>query len=55
LEDISKPTWKKQRGFDQLETAILSLRSTHQVADLMELVWQEISIDVDSAAKDATK
>ena len=55
LENVSKPTWKKQRSFDQLETAVLSLRNTYQVEDLMDLVRQEISIDVDPAAQDATK
>lgn len=54
LEDVSVATWKKQREFDQLETAVISLRNTHQVADLMELVCQEIPLDVDSAAQDAT-
>ena len=34
---------------------MLSLWSTHQLADLMELVRQEISVDVDSAAQDAAK
>jgi len=38
-----------------LETAVLSLRSTHQVADLTELFFHEISIDVDLAAQDSTK
>jgi len=33
---------------------VLSLKSTHQVADLMELVAHKISIDVHSAAQDAT-
>ena len=55
LDDVSNPTWKKQLGFDQLETAVLSLRSMHQVADLIELVRQEILIDINSAAQDATK
>ena len=53
LVDVSAATWKKQRGFDQLESAVLSLRNTHEVADLMELVRQEVVIDVDSAAQDA--
>ena len=53
LVDVSSATWKKQRGFDQLESAVLSLRNTHEVADLMELVRQEVMIDVDSAAQDA--
>ena len=55
LEDVLNPTWKKQRGFDQLETAVLYLWNTHQVADLMELVRQEISIDVDSTVQDTTR
>ena len=55
LVDVSSATWKKQRGFDQLESAVMSLRNTHQVADLMELVRQEIVIDVDSAAQDASR
>ena len=55
LLDVSISTWRKQRGFDQLESAVLSLRNTHQVADLMELVRQEIPIDVDLAAQDSTK
>jgi len=46
-------TWKKQRGFDQLEMVVLSLRSTHQVADLMEVIRQGIPVDMDSAAQDA--
>ena len=44
-----------QGGFYQLETAVLSLKITHQVADLMELVAQDILIDVHSDAQDATK
>ena len=55
LEDVSKPTWKKQCRFDQLETAVLSLRNTHQVANLMELFCQEVPIYVDSAVQDSTK
>ena len=55
LEDISNPTKKKQRGFDQLKTAVLSLRNTYQVADIMRLVRQEVSIYVDFAAQDSTK
>ena len=50
LVDVSEATWRKQRGFDQLESAVVSLRNTHQVADLIELVRQKVSIDVDSAA-----
>ena len=49
----SEATWRKQRRFHQLESAVVSLRDTHQVADLIELVKQEVSINVDSAAKDA--
>ena len=55
LIDVSTLTWKKQRRFDQLELAVISLRNTHKVADLMELVRQEVPIDVDSAAQDSTK
>ena len=55
LEDVSTPAWRKQRGFDQLEIAVYSLKRTHQIADLIELVSTEISIDVHSAAQDATK
>ena len=55
LLDISTSTWKKQRGFNQLESAVISLRNTHQIADLMELVSQEVPIDVDLAAQDLTK
>ena len=40
LVEVSSPTWKKQCGFDQLESTVVSLRNTHQVADLMELVRQ---------------
>ena len=54
-KDVSVATWKQQRGYYQLETAILLLRSTHQVVDLMELVCQDIPLDVDSVAQDATK
>jgi len=43
LEHVSVATWKKQRGFDQLEMAVLSLRSTHHVADLMEVIRQQNS------------
>ena len=46
---------EKQRGFDQLEAAIMSLRGTHQVADLMELICQEVPLNVDLASQDATK
>ena len=53
LVDVSSAMWKKQRGFDQLETAVIALRNTHQVADLMELVCQELSIDVSLAVHDA--
>ena len=55
LEGISTPAWKKQRGFDQLETAVCSLTRTHQIADLIELVSTEIPIDVHSAAQDSMK
>ena len=55
LLDVSTSTWKKQRGYDQLEAAVISLRNTHQVADLMELVRQEVPIDMDSAAQESTK
>ena len=54
LVDVSPATWKKERGFDQLESAVLSLRNAHEVADLMELVRQGVVIDVDSAAQEAT-
>ena len=53
LVDVSSATWKNQRGFDQLESAVLSLQTTHEVADLLELVHQEMVINVDSAAQDA--
>ena len=49
----STPAWKKQRGFDQLETAVFSLKRTHQIADLIELVSTEIPIDVHSATQDS--
>ena len=52
---MSTSTWNKQRGFNQLESAVISLRNTHQIADLMELVSQEVPIDVDLAAQDSTK
>ena len=55
LKDVSTPAWRKQRGFDQLEIAVSSLKRTHQIANLIELVSTEISIDVHSAAQDATK
>lgn len=55
LFDISSPIWKKQRGFDQLDSTLVSLWNTHQVADLMELVRQEVIIDMDSVAKDASR
>ena len=55
LEDISTPAWKKQREFDQLETAVFSLTRTHQIADLIELVSTEIPIDVHFAAQDSMK
>ena len=55
LEDVSTHTWKNSREFYQLETAVFFLKSTHQVADIMELVAQEIPIDDYSAAQDATK
>ena len=55
LEDISTPAWKNQLGFYQLETGVSSLKSTHQIADLIELVSTEIPIDVHSAAQDVMK
>ena len=55
LEDIPTPAWKKQRGFDQLETAVCSLKRTYQIADLIELVSTEIPIDMHSAAQDSMK
>ena len=55
LEDISTPAWKKQRGFDQLETSVNSLTRTHQIADLIELVSTKNPIDVHSAAQDSMK
>jgi len=55
LEDISTPAWKKQRGLDQLETAVYSLTRTYQIADLIELVSTEILIDVHSAEQDSMK
>ena len=55
LEDISTPAWKKQRGFDQLETTVFSFEITHQIADLIELVSTEIPIGVHSAAQDSIK
>lgn len=48
LDDIST-------GFDRLYTAVSSLKITHQIADLIELVFTEIPIDVHSAAQDVTK
>ena len=55
LENVSTPAWKKQRGFDRLETAVFPLKRTHQIADLIELVSTEIPIDVHSAAQDSMK
>ena len=53
LEDISTPAWKKQRGFDQLETAVFSLTRTHQIVYLIELVSTDILIDMNPAAQDS--
>ena len=55
FEDISTLAWKNQRGFDQLETAVFSLKITHQNTDLIELVSTEIPIDVYFAAQYSMK
>ena len=43
---------EEAENFDQFETAAISLRGTHQVVDLMELVRP---LDVNSAVQDDTK
>ena len=56
LEDISElQLGKKQRGFDELETVVCFLTRTHQISDLIELVYIEIPIDTHSAAQDSMK
>ena len=56
LEDISElQLGKKQRGLDELEIVVCFLTRTHQISDLIELVYTEIPIDTHSAAQDSMK
>lgn len=53
LEPVKSPAWKKAAGFNQLTHAVSSLLDTHDVADLISLISQELPISTNVAFQEA--
>jgi hypothetical protein len=53
LDEVSAPAWKKAAGFDELTRVVFSLADTHEVADLVALISQELPIATNVAFQEA--
>ena len=53
LDAVSAPAWKKAAGFDELSRVVFSLADTHEVADLVALISQELPIATNVAFQEA--
>jgi len=53
LDEVSAPAWKKAAGFDELSRVVFSLADTHEVADLVALISQELPIATNVAFQEA--